>query len=237
MKKGVRILLYVVFIIIILTSLVVIDYSTSKLYGRVPILVIKKEDKEKQYIKYSGIFYTMWVCTAEENNYSINQEPMCPKRIDFNNGIYTSDKNIEITIRDYKILQDYFSFTDINEFETRDDLIRALEIAGELHETTFTTKEGYTTTHEGEEYMIAMFQRLTLDSSGTFSYGINENDLSGHYCIKQNDTKTRYLISRYDGTKCTEEFKELELSQEWCNKAGKYRYHDSIRTQYETFCK
>lgn len=241
MKKGLRISLYIIFGVIFLTSMLVIDYSVAKITGNAPIVAIKKENTREQYTLYTGIFYKMWICTAEENNYkvgSLKSNPIiCPKKIEFFNNVYTTFNNIKITQKNYAMISDYYTYDLMNEWTSEEELNTALFISEESHSKKFATKEGYYTSYNNENYMIAMFEDFVEDSDGKWSWKVMEDDISYHYCIKYNDDKTKYMISKYTGDTCQGDFAELTYSDEWCALASENKVSDIIKSEATEHCK
>src|SRR5574344_951832 len=98
MRKVKKTILLVFGGIVFLMLLSYIDYWVAYKNGNAPVLSIKKEYKDKQMETYRGLFYTMWVCTAEEDNYGFDKMPDgCPLKLEFTDEYYTNTYGIKIS--------------------------------------------------------------------------------------------------------------------------------------------
>ncbi len=130
MKKVLTIVFSIVALIFII---ILIDYSIARLNKTKPIFSIKKEDTEKQIKIYSGMFYKIYTCTADDGIYEVKSifskvsDNFCPKeyKIEFKNGYFINNKNIKISKDDYTKLIQFYSIEKIinmTESELKDAL-------------------------------------------------------------------------------------------------------------------
>ena len=242
MKKGTVIFLYILFSIILFASALVIDYSVSKIYGRRPVFAIKHVNDKEQYTVYNGLFYKMWICNNEINNFRMGKEdkdaPVCHKIIilDENNEFINSN-NIKITQKEYTILNPYYTYDLINEFATEEEVNNALLIAKEIHEKDFTTKEGYTVIHNKQKLNIAIFKEFVETQNGIFEWRRALDNEEYHYCFKYNSDQTEYLFSKYNNGTCEEDFKELVYPENWCQLLKENKISSFIEYKYKSICK
>lgn len=239
-KKGARIAYYIVCLIIIITSVFVIDYSVAKMSGSGPLFAIKKYDDKEQYYEYSGVFYKMWICSAEEKNYKVGKysdvPPICPKLIKFNeDGSYTNINNLKITKEEYALIKNYYFYETINNWTKISEIEEAVSLSREVDEKNFTTKEGYYTEYNGTNYMIAIFDEFK-ELNGEYAWRKGINNIDYHYCVKYNEDKTKYLFSKYNGSTCDGNFKELKFSNKWCDTVREKETNDYFKTLYNEKC-
>ena len=130
MKKN---LIIVFSIIVLMFAIAFIDYSIAKSNKTKPIFSIKKVNTEKQIEIYSGLFYKIYTCTADDGIYEVKSifskvsDNFCPKeyKIEFKNGYFINNKNIKISKDDYTKLIQFYSIEKIinmTEIELKDAL-------------------------------------------------------------------------------------------------------------------
>lgn len=239
-KKIFKIIYCVICSIIILISSIVIDFSVSKITGNEPLLAIKKHNKKEQYYEYYGVFYKMWICTAEENNYKVgsykDEAIVCPKLIKFNkDGSYTNFNNLKITKEEYELIKNYYNYDLINSWTKRNEIEEAVFLSKEVDEKKFITKEGYYVEYNGKNYMIAIFNEFIKIGSEYYWKKATDN-LEYHYCVKYNDDKTKYLFSKFNGNTCDGNFKELEFSSKWCETIREDNKIEIFKNIYDESC-
>ena len=65
MRKIIKCLLFILIIIIVFSSIIYIDYFSSKTNGNNPKISIKEENEN--YIVYKAIFYEVYYCKTNKN--------------------------------------------------------------------------------------------------------------------------------------------------------------------------
>lgn len=113
--------------------IVFVDYSIAKYKKNKPLFSIKEIDTDKQMETYSGLFYKIYTCTADNGIYEtksifskVNYN-FCPKeyKIEFKYGYYTNNMNTKISKENYEQLKQFYSNEQIVNM-TENDLNDAL---------------------------------------------------------------------------------------------------------------
>lgn len=218
MKVVKRILLVMLILIVVMALLTFVDYHIVRHYNKVPRIALKKEDKDNQIIEYSAMFYKVWYCTADETIIIGNKydgKVTCPRKVEFNDGYYVNSKKINMSQKDYIIMsyKNMFPYEYINNIKSSDEIEKSASMAYEYIKTLYEEVE------EVNDNKIVSFYDYIL-SNKEYKIGL---DTSKKYCLKEDVENNTIAYSLYENDTCSNDYKELKLSQEWCK-----FYKDSI---------
>lgn len=116
-----KVLIIICSSIILIFSILFIDFLVAKSNKNKPIFSIKKVNEEEQVEVYYGLFYKSYKCLSDEEIYvtknifsNINNN-FCPKKytIDFKDGYYINNKNVKISKVAYEKLNQFYSVDKI----------------------------------------------------------------------------------------------------------------------------
>ena len=190
--------------IIIVASLVYVDYFNAKTNNTYPKLSLKSENDDS--IKYNAVLYRVWYCKANKR-YMIStysEGEVCPKNYEYKNGIYTNTNGVEISKRDLQLLTHDGVYTSemIENFKKEEEVKDALYVAENY------LKNNYKVINETDTNRIIVFPEFK-EVDGNFSWEYDET--TNYYCLSS-DSKS---YAKFDNNECGE-FIEFKMDKKWC---------------------
>lgn len=207
MKKLVKILIIIFITLIVIFSIIYIDYFNSKTNNTNPKLSVKVENEN--YILYKAIFYKVYYCKTNKK-YVIadyDEEVVCPNNYEYKDGYYTNREGVKISKDKLQLLTNDGVYTAemIENFKTDKDVNNALIVASEFGNIRFKIID------EEEDYNIVKFASFEKVKENYDWVYLDENE---EYCLKGENYN--YQKSKYDNEKCGK-FEKIKMSEEWCN--------------------
>lgn len=215
-KKIITILLVV---LILLAGATYIDYFLVKTKNDLPRIALKHNDDTKQVVIYKAPFYKVWHCLADDSvilgDYTDN-DPLCPRTVEYVNGYFTNSAGINISQRDYELMSynNIYTFDAISNMSSNSDIENAVYVAYEYGKSLYTIKDNSTLKYNSDNVEIAVFNEFVLDGKN-YKWKSDLDDETKYYCAKkEGDT---YLFSKYTNNTCEDEFTKITMSDRWCS--------------------
>ncbi len=190
--------------IIIILSLVYVDYFNAKTNNTFPKLSLKSEDEDS--IKYSGVFYRVWYCKANKKYMlsTYSEIDVCPKNYVYKQGVYKNNNGVEISKRDLQLLTHDGVYTSemVENFKNSKDVDNAVYVAFNY------LRLSYKVINENDAYKIVVFPEFR-EVEGNYKWEYNEN--KNYYCLSK-DSKS---YAKYDNYACGL-FVPFKMDKKWC---------------------
>lgn len=228
MSKTKKIILITFGTIVVLLILCYVDYWVAYKNGNRPIMSIKKEYNNQQLETYKGLFYTMWKCTAEEENYGFGKVPSCPLKIEYDGDYFTNANGIKISKEDTSML--ILSFGgNINTFKTKSEIDNALLVSKEFWGSSWEYKDSTLIEKDGYKAGVAAFKKFVKDEKGEYSWVAQKEDPEYLKCVTRSSDGKQLLFSEYKKGTCVGEWNKHKFSEEYCDLVLNKNIHDGIK--------
>ena len=227
MKK--KIIITTIFFLLILTGTIsIVEYYYAKDSSKMPILAIKKEDRAKQFTKYSSVFYNVYKCYSG-TIFAVSKtypEPICERIAVYDGGYYLNRNGLKIDKKDYQMIYDASNTSsEIENFTTEEEVKNAVKISEEYEKNLYKVLR---TAQVGNDVVdIVAFKELVLNNYGDYTWEFNMNN---YKCKSGNSVK------EYKNKRCTGSWKKIGYSKEWCELASK-SVNERIKNEYKRYCK
>ena len=206
MKKIVKCLIFVFILILLIFSIVYLDYYSARANGNNPKISIKEENDN--YILYKAAFYKVYYCKTNKKYIfaDYKENVVCPRNYNYNNGYYTNSEEINISKKDLQLLLSDGVYTSemIEHLKTESEVKNAVYVANNFGLLKYKALE------ETEEYNVVIFP--TFDKSNN-NYEWLYNDDSEKYCLKGENYN--YYLARYIDDKCGK-YEKVKMEDNWC---------------------
>lgn len=206
MKKFIKILIILFIIVLVIASIIYIDYFSSKTNNTSPKISIKEENENS--ILYKAFFYKVYYCKTNKKYVfaDYDEEVVCPNKYVYKNDYYTNSEGIKISKRDLQLLTNDGIYTS--------EMIESLKSDKQVKSATNVAYNfginRYKITSKEDDYNLVVFPTFELVSNN-YDWIYNEEEV---YCLKGENYN--YQVSKYEDNKC-EKYEKVKMSDEWCN--------------------
>lgn len=238
MKSLKKIFIIIIFLLVVFSGCVYIDYFLVKTKNTFPKIAIKEELNDETTI-YKGILYKVWYCknnkTMSIGSYS-DRDAICPKKYTYTDDYYRNSMGINISKHDLELLISDGIYTSemIEDINSESDLKDKVYVANIYGQTKYKKvdkdkREGIELESGIELVVFPTFEKNGESYSWTYDYNV-----LNFYCMKSEKDKTK-LFSKYENNTCSEEYKEITFDEKWCSlyKNSTLIYKDSIKKSCE----
>lgn len=218
MKKF---LIIVIVILVIIASLVYIDYFNVKTNNTSPKISLKEKINDNQII-YKAVFYKVWYCKTNKT-YTIGSysdiDAVCPIDYAYVDDYYTNAEGIKISKRDLQLLTNDGIYTRemVEAMNSEKQVEEAVHVAYSYGKYKY--KVSSTKGNDGNKVvMLPDFK----EEDGYYKWVYDEEKL---YCIKDGE---KLSIADYSD-KCGK-FEVVKMDEKWCEayKTSTLIYEDKI---------
>ncbi len=206
MKKLLKYLIIIFISILVIFSIIYIDYFNAKTNNTNPKISITVESENS--ILYKAFFYKVYFCRTNKK-YIIadyDEEVVCPNNYEYQNEIYTNREGVKITKEKLQILTNDGVYTSemIESFKTEKDVENAVMIAKDFGNTRFKV------INEEDDYNIVLFP-VFENVNDNYDWVYDEE--GQEYCLKGDNYN--YQKAKYENEKCGK-YEKIKMSEEWC---------------------
>ena len=225
MRKLIKFLIIIFIAIIVIFSIIYIDYFNAKKNNTNPKISFKVESENS--ILYKAAFYKVYYCKTNKK-YIIadyDEEVVCPNNYEYQNEIYTNVEGIKISKNKLQMLTNEGVYTSemIEGFKTDKEVETAYNVASEYG------KIKYKVIDEEDNYNIVLFPTFKKIKDN-YDWVYDEEDQS--YCLKGENYN--YQKAKYEDEKCGK-FEKIKMDEEWC---GSYKNSTLVYVKgIENLCK
>lgn len=207
MRKIIKCLLFIMIIIIVFSSIIYIDYFSSKTNSTNPKIAIKEENEN--YIVYKAAFYEVYYCKTNKKYIfaDYNEEVVCPNNYKYVDGYYTNGEDFKISKRDLQLLTNDGVYTSemIENIKSENEIKKDINVAYEFG------LKNYKVLEEEEEYNVVVFPNKFDEVDDNYDWIFNED--GDKYCLKGENYN--YLVAKYNDGKCGK-YEKVKMKEEWC---------------------
>ncbi len=202
-----KILTTIVIVIIVLVSLIYIDYFNAKTNYTSPKISLKEETDDA--IEYKAVLYRVWFCKTNKmylvGDYS--EDLVCPKNYKYENNVYKNENGVEITKRDLQLLTNDGIYTS----EMIENMNSNKQVEDAVHVAFNYLKYKYKKVDKENGVDIALFPEFK-EVDGNYRWVYDEEG-EDKYCIKEKDGILLY--AKYLDNKCGK-YEEVVMDELWC---------------------
>ena len=191
--------------IVILSSLVYVDYFNTKTNNTFPKLALKSENDDA--VIYTAVMYRVWFCKANRRYMigSYNEDSICPKNYKYVNGMYKNSNGVNISKKDLQLLTNDGVYTS--------EMIESMTDDKQVEEATNVAfsylKYIYKVVNETETNKIIVFP-VFKEEDGNYKW-IYEEDEDKYYCLSEDEKS----YARYSNDTCGK-FEKFKMDEKWC---------------------
>lgn len=220
-----KVLIIIIVTLVLLASIVYIDYFNAKANSTSPKISLK-ENLDNNQILYKAVFYKVWYCKTNKT-YTITSysdvDPICPIDYRYVDGYYTNSEGIKISKRDLQLLTNDGIYTA--------EMIEAMNSNKQVEDAVHVAynygkyKYKFSSIKSEDGNKLVMLPDFSLEDDN-YKWIYNEDNL---YCIKE---KGNLLIAKYEN-KCGK-YETIKMDKDWCQnyKSSTLVYEDNI----EKYC-
>ena len=219
MKKF---LITIIIILIIVPSLIYIDYFNAKANNTSPKVSLKEETEDA--IIYKAFFYRVWYCKTNKmyllGNYS--EEEICPKNYKYEDDTYTNEHGVAFSKRDLQLLTNDGVYTD----EMIVNISSNKQVEDAVHVSYNYLKTKYKKIKNISNAEVVVFPEFK-EVDGNYRWVYDEEDESSYYCLVEKDGITSY--AKYDNGVCGK-YERIKMDEKWCSsyQNSTLAYNDEI---------
>ena len=207
MKKLIKYLIIIFIAVIVIFSIIYIDYFNAKTNNTNPKISIKVASENS--ILYKAFFYKVYYCKTNKKHIIANydEEVVCPNNYEYQNDIYTNREGIKINKNKLQMLTNDGVYTSemIESFKTDKDVDDAYKVASEYGITRYKVLD------ENDGYNIVVFGEFKKVKDN-YDWVYDEEDQK--YCLKGDNYN--YQKAKYEDDKCGK-YEKIKMSNEWCD--------------------
>lgn len=216
MKLFKKVSILIIVLLVVLSAFAYIDYFLVKINGKIPILSVKKEIKEKEVIVYSALFYKVWYCTSDKTmtigSYS-DAEVSCSSSYDFVDGYYTNESGIKISKKDMAMLTSQNIYTK--------EMIEMMSSNSSVNDGIYVSDKYFSSVPKkinniNDKVSLVTFPEF-LENNGNYEWIYNQDDESKYYCMKSGTSDYETMYSKYINGKCSEDYNPIKMDDRWCS--------------------
>ena len=211
-------------LVIVVFSLVYVDYFNTKTNNTYPKLALKSENEDA--VVYSAILYKVFYCKANKKYMlaSYQEGNVCPKNYEYVNDEYENAHGIKISKRDLQLLTNDGVYTS----EMIENMTSNKQVEDAVHVAYNYLKNIYKVVNETESNKIIIFPEFK-SNNGNYEW-VYEEEEDNYYCL----SKDELSYAKYGNEKCGT-YEKFEMDKEWCEnyKNSTLIYEDKI----EELCK
>ena len=208
--------------IIVVFSLVYVDYFNTKANNTYPKLSLKSEDDDS--IIYNAIFYRVLFCKSNKKYLvgSYSESNICPKNYEYDNDIYTNSLGVKLNKRDLQLLTGEGVYTS----EMIENMSSDKQVESAIHVANEYLKIQYKVVNETEDNRIVVFPEFKEeDGSYKWVYPSEGDENIIYYCLSEDSSS--YAL--FNNENCGD-FTKFKMDKEWCEnyKFSTLIYEDNI---------
>ena len=200
-----RFIIILIIILVVITSLIYVDYFNTKTNNTYPKLALKSENENA--IIYNAVLYRVWYCKANKMYMigSYTEDNICPKKYEYSNGTYTNSNGVVIAKRDLQMLTNDGVYTSemIENMTSKDQVEDAVYVVETYMKSIFKVID------ETEDYKIIVFP-IFKESLGNYVWEYEDNE-EDYYCLSNDEKK----YAKLDNEECGK-YESFKMSKKWC---------------------
>ncbi len=213
-----RFIVVLIILLIVLFSLVYVDYFNTKANNTFPKLSLKSENDDA--VIYTAVLYRVWYCKANKKYMigSYSEDNICPKNYEYKNGVYVNEEGIAISKKDLQLLTNDGIYTsDMIEKMNSDEQVKSA-----VHVAYDYLKNMYRVVNETEANKIIVFPEYK-EVDGNYKWVYDEED--NYYCLSSDEKSYAPFNNQVCG-----KYEAFKMDEEWCKsyKNSTLVYEDKV---------
>ena len=205
--------------LVVLSSLVYVDYFNTKTNNTFPKLALKSENDDA--VIYTAIMYRVWFCKANRVYMigSYKEDSICPKNYKYVNDVYKNDNGVNISKRDLQLLTNDGVYTS--------EMIEAMNSDKEVESAVYVAfnylKNIYKVVDENESNKIIIFPEFK-EVDGSYKWVYEEGE-DNYYCLSSDEKSYAKMNDNVCG-----KYQSFKMDEKWCEsyKNSTLVYEDKI---------
>ena len=193
-------------ILIVLCSLIYVDYFNTKTNNTYPKLSLKSENDDA--IIYTAVLYKVWYCKSNKSYMigSYTEDNICPKNYEYSNGTYTNSNGVVISKKNLQLLTNDGVYTS----EMIENMTDEKQVEDAVYVAFNYLKMMYKVVDELDYYKLVVFPEFKeVDDHYTWEYSIPSDN---YYCVSNDGKSFAHMYNEKCGR-----FVSFKMDEKWCS--------------------